>query len=182
MTDNYTKKYHPGTPFPAIEVPTLTGESLKLGVPAADVDWRIVVVYRGRHCPLCTKYLNALEGYLEQLRNMGIDVVAVSGDSEAQLREHTSRLEVSFPLGFGLTVEQMQQLGLYISEPRSEQETDHPFAEPGLFVVNKQGQIQVVDISNNPFVRPELSALVSGLGWIRNPDNHYPIRGMYRDV
>ncbi len=37
-----------------------------------------------------------------------------------------------------------------------------------------------VDISNNPFVRPELSALVNGLRWIRNPDNNYPIRGMHR--
>ena len=34
------------------------------------------------------------------------------------------------------TVEQMQQLGVYISHPRSPQETDHPFAEPGLFVIN----------------------------------------------
>ena len=72
----------------------------------------------------------------------------------------------------------MQQLGLYISDPRSPKETDHPFAEPGLFVVNVQGTLQVVDISNNPFVRPDLKTLVSGLKWIRNPDNNYPIRGM----
>lgn len=71
----------------------------------------------------------------------------------------------------------MQQLGLYISHPRSAQETDHPFAEPGLFVVNEKGQVQVLDISNGPFVRPELGILLSGLGFIRNPENNYPIRG-----
>ncbi len=68
-------------------------------------------------------------------------------------------LDVSFPLYHSLTVAQMQQLGLYISNPRSEKETDHPFAEPGLFVVNQEGLIQVIDISNNPFVRPEPNGL-----------------------
>ena len=77
----------------------------------------------------------------------------------------------------GLTLEQMQDLGLYISIPRSEKETDHDFAEPGLFVINSDGQVQVVDISNNPFARPDLEVFVSGLEWIRAPENNYPIRG-----
>ena len=48
-------------------------------------------------------------------------------------------------------------------------------------MINEEGGVQVVDISNNPFVRPELGALVSGLAWIRNPDNNYPIRGTWRE-
>ena len=75
----------------------------------------------------------------------------------------------------------MKELGVYISYPRSEKETDHPFAEPGLFVINEKGQVQVVDISNNPFVRPELEELVNGIDWIKNPDNDYPIRGTYNE-
>lgn len=73
----------------------------------------------------------------------------------------------------------MQELGLYISVPRSEKETDHPFAEPGLFVVNDKNEVQVVDISNASFARPELETLVSGLRFIRDPENNYPIRGTY---
>ena len=34
---------------------------------------------------------------------------------------------------------QMLALGLYVSEPRSEEETDRPFAEPGVFVINADG-------------------------------------------
>lgn len=139
----------------------------------------MVVVYRGRHCPLCTKYLNQLEDYRQNLHDINVDLVAVLGDSKEQLEEYLDRLQVSFPLLYGLTIEQMQTLGLYIFNPRSKKETDHPFAEPGLFVVNNKGQVQVVDISNNPFVRPELDALVSGLKWIRDPSNNYPIRGTY---
>ncbi|TLU65691.1 redoxin domain-containing protein [Thalassotalea litorea] len=179
MASAYTQKLHPGSTFPTISVSVRGGETKALGQPENGHDWQLVVVYRGRHCPLCTKYLNQLQTFKEDLAKTGVDIIAVSGDSEAQLREHMSRLDVDFPLGFGLTIEQMKTLGTFISDPRSEQETDHPFAEPALYVVNEQGTIQVIDISNNPFVRPELQALVNGLTWIRNPDNNYPIRGMH---
>lgn len=178
-----SRKLHPGDTFPNITAKTLEGTELTLGKPLNGKDWQLVVVYRGKHCPLCTRYLNMIEAELDALNDIGVDVMAVSGDSEEQLRTHVTRsegrVEVTFPLAYGLTVEQMQTLGLYISHPRSEQETDHPFAEPGLFVVNEHGNLHVVDISNNPFVRPELDKLVSGLGWIRNPDNNYPIRGTF---
>ncbi len=173
-------KIEAGTDFPLMTVPDPDGGQTQIGVPRGDADWQMLVVYRGAHCPLCTKYLNKLEDFRERLFAIGVDVVAVSGDSSDQLADHRPQLDVRFPLYYGLTIEQMQTLGLYISIPRSDKETDHPFAEPGLFVINEKGQVQVVDISNNPFVRPELEALVSGLEWIKNPDNDYPIRGTFR--
>lgn len=175
----HTNKIEAGTPFPKLEVSALDGTNADISKPTGGADWKMVVVYRGRHCPMCTKYLNKLEGYREELKAMNIDLAAVSGDSQAQLQSHLEKLNVSFPLYYGLTIEQMKALGLYISHPRSEKETDHPFAEPGLFVINSEGQVQVVDISNNPFVRPEPDVLTSGLKWIRNPENDYPIRGTY---
>lgn len=180
MTTNYTNKLHPGVKFPEIKVPSLSGETITLGVPGNGFDWQLLVVYRGKHCPLCTKYLNQLQGYKERLAEIGVDIVAVSGDSEVQLNQHVTQLDVDFPLAHSLSLLQMHELGVYISDPRSAQETDHPFAEPGLFVINEHGTIQVVDLSNNPFVRPELETLVNGLAWIRNPNNNYPIRGMHR--
>lgn len=174
-----TTKVQAGSVFPAVTAPSPEGQAIDIGAPTGDNDWIMVVVYRGKHCPLCTKYLNTLEDYRQQLRDINVDLVAVSADSEQQLAAHREKLNVTFPLLYGLTIEQMQELGLYISHPRSEKETDHPFAEPGLFVVNADRQVQVVDLSNNPFVRPELDALTSGLAWIRDPDNNYPIRGTF---
>ncbi|WP_417348805.1 redoxin family protein [Ferrimonas sp.] len=174
-----SKKIAAGQLFPAIEVTTTGGELITLGVPQSGADWQMVVVYRGRHCPLCTRYLNEIEKLKQEFFKLGVDIVAVSADSRAQVAAHLPELNVSYPIAFGLSVEQMQQLGLYISHPRSAQETDHPFAEPGLYVVNEQGQIQVLDLSNGPFARPELGILLSGLAFIRNPDNNYPIRGTY---
>ncbi len=170
-------KIEAGSAFPSLTVTSLEGEAVDISTPSNGADWKMVVVYRGRHCPLCTKYLNNLENFAARLADIGVDLVAVSGDSGEQLKEHLERLEVSFPLFHGLSIEQMQSLGLYVSYPRSEKETDHPFPEPGLFVINDQRGVQVVDISNNPFVRPEPEALTSGLEWIRQ--NDYPIRGTY---
>ena len=177
-----TNKLHASAEFPALPVSDENDAPVDVSRPTGDVDWQMVVVYRGRHCPLCTKFLNKLADYRQRLLQVGIDVAAVSADSKEQLQEHLNRLDVNFPLFYGLTLEQMQNLGLYISVPRSEQETDHNFAEPGLFVINSDGKLQVVDLSNNPFARPDLEILVSGLEWIRSPDNDYPIRGTYRNT
>jgi len=176
MTSN---KFKAGDQFPVIELPALSGDKITLGTPQPGSDWKMVVVYRGKHCPLCTRYLNEIEKRKDDFQQLGVDIAAVSADSEAQAREHSGDLVVSYPIAYGLIIEQMQQLGLYISHPRSAQETDHPFAEPGLFVINEKGQVQVLDISNGPFVRPEIDVLLNGLGFIRNPENNYPIRGTY---
>ena len=174
-----TNKFKAGDMFPAIELATVSGEQITLGKPQNGTDWQMVVVYRGKHCPLCTRYLNEVEKLKADFLEIGVDIVAVSADSQAQANAHMEQLAVSYPIAYGLSIKQMQTLGLYISNPRSAQETDHPFAEPGLFVVNEKGQVQVLDISNGPFARPELGVLLSGLGFIRNPDNNYPIRGTY---
>lgn len=173
MTTHYTNKLQAGTTFPRIEVKTLEGKTLILGqTSSGQSDWQMVVVYRGQHCPLCTQYLNELSKHQKALADIGVGIVAVSADSEAQLHDHLNREDkhhfetLDFPIAYGLSLEEMKTLGLYISDPRSSQETDHPFAEPGLFVINEQGTVQLVDYSNGPFARPELSTLVSGLGFI----------------
>ncbi len=168
---------HPGTPFPELTVTNINGDREDIGKPSADAEWRAVVVYRGKHCPMCTKYLNKLEEQVQKLKDAGIEVVAVSADSQEQLLEHLEKLDVSYPMYHGLTLDQMKALGVRISTPRSEAETDHAYAEPGLFVVNDNLDLHIVDISNNPFVRPDIETLANGLQWIK--ENHYPTRGTW---
>jgi peroxiredoxin len=168
-----------GSLFPSIIVKSLEEKEIDLSKISAQADWRMVVVYRGVHCPLCTKYLNLLETFKERIAANGVEIVAVSADSEDQLKAHLPALQISYPIYYGLTVEQMQTLGLYISHPRSEKETDHLFAEPGVFVINDKGQVQVINISNGPLARPEIGTLAGGLEFIKSPENDYPIRGTY---
>lgn len=172
-------KLNAGAQFQELQLDTVSHGTINLKSPQAGFDWRMIVVYRGKHCPLCTRYLLELEELKQSFYDLGIDLVAVSADSKEQVTGHLSEMPLSFPIAYGIDVNQMQQLGLYISTPRSPQETEHPFAEPGIFVINSDGNLQLVDISNGPFARPDLTMLIKGLEYIRNPANNYPIRGTY---
>ena len=174
-----TKKIAAGSVFPNIVVRDLNDDAVDLSRIEAPYDWRLIAVYRGRHCPMCTRFLNNLQEYVKTFRELKVDLIAVSADSAAQASEHLERLNVEFSICHGLSLEQMQQLGVYISSPKSPQETDHPFAEPALFLVDDEGLVRLVDIANSPFLRPDLELVVRGLRFARNPENHSPIRGTF---
>lgn len=168
-------KLHPGETFSPRTFKRLDGEDYTFGAPGR---WQALFVFRGQHCPICKRYLGKIEAKREAFEKLGISVAAVSADSEAQTRLTAAASEVGFPLLYGMDLATMQGLGLYISEPRSAQETDHRFPEPALLVVNDAGVLQMVDVSNAPFLRPELDTLLGGLGFVI--EKQYPVRGTYR--
>lgn len=165
---------------PAMKMPELivndhNNNTVDISQRQTDLPWKMIVVYRGVHCPLCTKQLNTLATMKDEFTQAGVELAAVSADSHAQLNSHLEQLDVNFPLYSGLTLKQMTTLGTYISEPRNENETDHPFSEPAIYILNQNNQLQIVDKSNAPFSRPDLGTLLSGINFIR--DNNYPVRG-----
>ncbi|MEQ6248427.1 peroxiredoxin-like family protein [Sulfitobacter sp. HNIBRBA3233] len=166
-----------GSRFPKTDVPKLGGGTLTLGAPRDGHDWQMVVVYRGLHCPICKTYLAKLQELESDLNALGVDVVAVSGDPEEKARAFAEEKDLSLAIGHDLSVAQMRALGLYVSDPRSPQETDRPFPEPGVFVINGEGNIQIIDISNAPFARPDLQGLTNGIKFVRA--NDYPVRGTH---
>ena len=167
------KKISAGTRFPAFSWEGVGGARVD---PASDSGWRTLVIYRGKHCPLCKAYLHTLNGLRADFASSGIRIAAVSADPQEKAEAEVAQNAWAFPVGYGLSLPQMRELGLYISAPRSPQETDRPFSEPALFVINPEGLIQIVDISNAPFARPDLGSLLKGLQFIIS--NDYPIRGL----
>jgi len=170
MTD--AKKLAAGAAMPELRWAKVGGGETGTGDSAG---WRLLVVYRGRHCPLCKKYLKALDGLLEDFRALGVAVNAVSADPKEKAEADVAEFGWRFPVGYDLSIPQMAALGLYVSAPRSPQETDRPFAEPGLFLINPAGQAQLIDISNAPFSRPDLASILHGAKIIQ--ERQYPIRG-----
>lgn len=173
------RKPMPGTPFPQLQVPKLGGGSLTLGHAGEGYDWQLIVVYRGKHCPICTRYLKEVSEIVAPLKDLRIEVVAVSADNEARASDQIKEAGVSYPVGYGLTVPQMQKIGLYISSPRHGIDVEGPFAEPGLFVANEEGLLRMVDIANVPFFRPQLSSLVGGLRFMRGMTEDLPANGTF---
>ena len=80
----------------------------------------MVVVYRGKHCPLCTKYLAKIAEVKNDFLAAGVDIVAVSADTQEKAQAQAlDKLGLSFEVGYNLSIEQMKELGVYISHPRS---------------------------------------------------------------
>ncbi len=167
------EKIAAGAPMPRLSLPAVGGGTVTIG-GAAD-DWRLVVVYRGRHCPLCKRYLGKLETMAAAFGAAATRIVALSADPIEKAEADVAEFGWTFPVGYGLSIDEMRTLGVYVSSPRSPQETDRPFAEPGLFLVNPDGKVQVVDISNAPFSRPDLDGILNGVKLIQ--ERNYPVRG-----
>ncbi|KUP90803.1 AhpC/TSA family protein [Tritonibacter horizontis] len=167
------------TVFPALSLPVLAGGTRDISKPKDGLEWMLVLVYRGKHCPLCTTYLQQLNSTLPDLNAQGVDVVAVSADSRDRALAQMADVDPKFDVAYGLTIPQMQEMGLYISSPRNGMDVEAPFAEPGLFVLDNAGVLQIVDISNVPFARPDLAWIAKGIGFRRGPMKDAPVNGTY---
>ncbi len=172
-----TQKLLSGSKLPEIKLSLVGGGTVTLGIPEKNGNWQLIFVYRGKHCPICKEYLKKLQTLNDKFLAIGGEVIAVSGDPKEKAMDMMEASGLSFPVAYGLSIEQMQALGLYISNPRSPQETDRPFAEPGMFAVNTEGKVHLIDISNTPFNRADPDELLDTVDWIQK--NDYPIRGTY---
>lgn len=162
----------PGTVVAQTTIPTVDGGTITLGQPKDR--WTMLFVYRGRHCPRCKRFLNKLNAVLPNWSDK-MDVAVVSADPREKALADQKEFGWAFELGFGLTEAQMRALGLYVSEPLSETETDRVFAEPGAFAIRPDGTLMLVEISNGPAARPDLEELLDGM--IFNIENDRPVRG-----
>ncbi len=167
-----SEKLTAGGAMPEITLPTVDGGEVSIG--GAKDRWQMIVVYRGLHCPICKNYTAKVEALKDQFDALDTDILFVSGDNAEKAKSFADEVGLKLPVAHSLSVDQMRAMGLYISDPRPT-ETDRPFPEPGLFVVNEKGQAHIVDISNAPFVRPEPELIIRGITHIKK--NDYPIRG-----
>jgi len=136
--------------------------------------WSLLVVYRGKHCPRCKRYLNKFNEMLTDWTDI-MDVMVVSADTAEKAQADVDELGWKFDVGYGMTEAQMRALGLYVSDPLSEAETTTRFAEPGTFALRPNGELMLVDISNGPASRPDLDELLDGMRF--NIDKDRPVRG-----
>ena len=65
-------------------------------------------------------------------------------------------------------------------EPRNIRETDQPFPEPALFLLNPDGEVVIIDYSNSPFARPDLRILVEGMSHVTSPVIYKSLEDMVR--
>lgn len=162
-----------GTAFPEMTFPLLDGGEITIG--GVRDRHTLLVVYRGKHCPRCKRYLDKLQSLLPAWDAAGVDVVAVSADPAMKAHADLEDFGWTFPIAYDLSEDQMRTMGLYVSEPLSPTETDRPFAEPAVFCIRPDGVTQIVCLSNGPAARPDLDELIDGVKF--NIANNRPARG-----
>lgn len=163
-----------GTPIPEMSFAKLGGGSATIG--GTRDRYMMLMIYRGKHCPRCKKYLNQLDAMSDAWAEAGIDVVVVSADPEAKAAADLAEFGWGFPLCYDLSEAQMRALGLYVTDPLSPEETDRRFAEPAVFGIKPDGEVQLVCLSNGPAARPDLVELLDGMTF--NIKNDRPTRGL----
>lgn len=137
--------------------------------------YTLLVFYRGLHCPVCKKQLSNLQDKLDEFNDRGINLIAVSMDSEERAKKTGKEWSVdSLPIGYGLTKEKAQEWGLYLSKGISEKEPEL-FSEPGMFLIRKDGTLYFSAIQTMPFARPSLDDVLKAVDFIEDKD--YPARG-----
>lgn len=138
-------------------------------------NFTLVVFYRGLHCPVCKKYLQQLEELTPAFKERGVDVVAVSMDTEKRARLSRKDWQLSdIDLGYELPQETAVEWGLYLSKAVKDGEPAI-FSEPGLFLVDRNNVVYASNINSNPWGRPHLPTYLKAIDYVI--DSGYPARG-----
>jgi peroxiredoxin len=169
----------PRQPVPALELPTVGGGRWRLADQKPD-HFTMVVFYRGLHCPICGKYLADLNRKVEEFEKRGVTVFIASSDSEERAMEAKSQWKLdNLDVGYGLSLDNARQWGLYISTSRGKTSTGvvEPdlFSEPGLFLIRPDGTLYFSTVQTMPFARPNFAEILGALDFVIA--NDYPARG-----
>lgn len=163
-----------GHPAPVLEVNTLGGDRWQLAAQSPE-QYTMVVFYRGRHCPLCEQHIARLDQKLEAFQQLGVGVIAISGDSLERAQQFYEAAKIQqVTIGYGLTTEDMRRWGLYVSKGHFDVEPAL-FSEPALFLIKPDGRLYFANLGTHPFSRVDLDVLLQGLEYII--PNNYPFRG-----
>ncbi|WNK01199.1 peroxiredoxin-like family protein [Thalassospiraceae bacterium LMO-JJ14] len=171
----------PRQPVPALALQTLDHGKFDVLNDGSERG-TVVCFYRGLHCPICANYLIELEKRTPDFAARGVKTIAVSSDDEDRTRAMQTKVGAeALRFGYGLTLANAREWGLYISTSRGKTsigiEEPALFSEPGLFMVQPDGTLYYGSVQTMPFVRPHFSELVSALDFAI--EKNYPARGEY---
>jgi len=171
----------PRQPVPNLELPTIDHGPFNLAGDHPE-HFSLVVFFRGLHCPLCVKYLRELGTLLPDLKERGVNVIAVSSDDETRAREMAGKVAVAdLRFAYDLPLSTARAWGLYISEGigKTSIGIEEPalFSEPGVFLVRPDQTLYYGAVQTMPFARPSFTDLMMAIDFAIG--KKYPARGEY---
>jgi len=167
-------KLIPKRKTPELVVPRVGGGDWSLAEQNSD-KFLMLVFYRGYHCPICKIYLQKLNSLLDEASNVGISVFTISGDTLERASNSRAEWDVGdLGIGYGMTVDQMNDWGLYVSASIKEEEPEL-FGEPGLFLIRPDQTVYYAAYNSMPIGRPDPKEVIEFVKFALEKD--YPSRG-----
>ncbi|HVJ32682.1 MAG TPA: redoxin domain-containing protein [Terriglobia bacterium] len=113
-----------GDAFPILAFDTVTDGTISVPHHLAG-HYGVVLMYRGSWCPYCNMQLSGFARAKSKLDRLGIKVVALSVDNEADATALAEKYSLPFPLGYGVNADEIAaSTGAYINHaPRYLQST-----------------------------------------------------------
>ena len=158
----------PGQSVPDLDLELTIDARFQLSKQSPE-NFTMLVFYRGKHCPICKRYLEELGGKLDKFTALGVTPFATSMVTHQEWDTH------DLPLALGLSEDQARECGLFISEQRPDSDEPERFSEPGLFLIKPDGTLYFEEVQSAPFTRPPLDELLSAIEFVL--ENDYPVRG-----
>lgn len=171
----------PRQKVPALSVDTLASGAFDLSASAPEFA-TLLVFYRGLHCPICATYLKELGRLLPQLKERGVEAIAISSDTQDRAQQMADKVgHEDLRFGYDLPLDDARAWGLYVSTSRGTTsigiEEPALFSEPGVFLVKPDGTLYFAAVQTMPFMRPHFQEMLGALDFVQKVD--YPARGEY---
>ena len=162
-----------GQPLPEFAVNLLQGGSWQ-SIDKPSQQMILLVVYRGMWCGHCKHQLQRLEQLHDQFAERGVEIVALSADTESRAREMAVDYGLSkLSIGYQMPISSAREMGVFIS--KQEKEIEMPvFCEPASFLINKQGNIQAAWIASNAFARTSADDMLAYVDFLAQHKGRAP--------
>ncbi len=162
-----------GGPLPEFKINLLNGGSwLSSTRPSGSMS--LLTIYRGMWCGHCKTQLQSLERLQDDFAARGVDILAVSADTEARARAMAKDYGLSrLTIGYEMPIEQARAMGVYIS--KREKEIEMPlFCEPATFLINNQGRVQAAWLASTAFARVSPDDILNYVDFLANHSDRDP--------
>ncbi|MFU8892984.1 MAG: peroxiredoxin-like family protein [Luteolibacter sp.] len=162
-------------PIPAVVLRDAEGEKYDLREHIAKQP-AVLIFYRGGWCPFCTKHLMALIDIKDKLAENGYQILAISPDQPAKIKETPDRDKLGYTLlsdsdmsaakAFSISFKLPQEtVSKYKNEYQIDLEaasgkTHHLLPHPAVFVVGKDGVIRFAHVNPDYKTRLDPEAIL----------------------
>ena len=179
LSSSYEYRPLPGQEVPDLNIDVLSGRMWNIKLEEPDF-MTMIVFYRGLHCPICKKYLEELNGLIDQFKDLGVNVIAISTDKKDNAMKSADEWDVNqIELGYGMRLDDAKKWGLYLSSATKEEEPEY-FSEPGVFLVQNDGVLYASNVQSMPFARPHFDDILQTVKYVK--EKNYPARGIVPEV